>query len=253
MKKVGGKENDRSPFKGDDKLQRLHNLGVQTGRAQAFGAIKILTEYLQMKTLAEIIDSKEYLDIPGVTSIEDYFQMTGIGKSTGYKMLKAGRTLSEDELQVCGVVGLTRQDLFTYAALPEDQRLQIKDGKVVNLENADKDDIKWFIEKLLQDNKKVKDAAVDLNKENERLKKEREHLLLQIPQGDGAYEMATLDEIEGQLRLLLNLLSHFAFSAGMITDGNVKARVQGVYTTGYRAFLEFIDKWEEHCGYGVKK
>lgn len=124
----GNKENER--------LLRLQRAGVFTGRAQAFRAIKMLAEFLEWKTLAEIIEGKEYLNIPGVTTIDEYFEHIGIGKSQGYKMLKAGRALTEDELQFCGVIGLTREDLFSYAYLPEDQRLQIKDGKVVNLESC---------------------------------------------------------------------------------------------------------------------
>lgn len=152
-----------------ESLQGLHECAVKVGRIQAFRSMQLLAEFMEMKQVAQLIDSKEYLKIPGIKSIEGYFDQNGIKHRTGYNNLRIARNLEPDELQLLAALGFTRRDLLGYAALPEEKRLEIKEGKVINLESASREEIKDLIEQVVVENKQAKDEAQKSKQADKRL------------------------------------------------------------------------------------
>jgi len=154
------------------KLMQSNNVGLKTGRVQAFKAVRILSEYLEWKNIADIVNSKETLVELGFKTVDDYLEHMGIDRSTGYRNLKIVRTLTPEEVQLFGQIGLSRKDLLGYASLPEEQRLQIKEGKVINLEKADREDIRQILEDLVSEKKKKDDELAAQKKASERVQKD---------------------------------------------------------------------------------
>ena len=52
--------------KEEEKALRGAYSALKGGRVQAFRAMGLLAEYLEWKTMAEAIDNKDYLNIPGL-------------------------------------------------------------------------------------------------------------------------------------------------------------------------------------------
>jgi len=170
-------------------LQKSNQIGQKSGRAQAFRAMQLLNEYLAWKTISDVIDNKEYLNIPGVTTVDEYIAYLGFGRSTTYNNLKIAHTLTPESVQLFAQIGLTRKDLLGIASLPDEQRLKIKEGKIINLENADREEIRSIIEdlaaesrdkdRILQDKQKMLNRAheredkldIELRETKEQLKK----------------------------------------------------------------------------------
>ncbi|GFO61185.1 hypothetical protein GMST_35100 [Geomonas silvestris] len=150
---------DQEMEKMKESLQGVHECALKVGRIQAFRSMQLLAEFMEMKQLAQLIDSKNYLKIPGVKSIDDYFEQQGIKRRTGFNDLKIARNLEPDEVQLLALLGFTRRDLLGYASLPEEKRLEIKEGKVINLESASREEIKDLIEQVVVENKQAKDEA----------------------------------------------------------------------------------------------
>jgi len=81
-----------------------------------------------------------------------------------------------------GTVGFTRRDLLSYASLPEEKRLEIREGKVLNIESASREEIKDVIEEIIAEahktkeeaDKAVTDAASDLKAKDKVLKSKEE-------------------------------------------------------------------------------
>ncbi|EKD36782.1 MAG: hypothetical protein ACD_75C01374G0005 [uncultured bacterium] len=160
---------DQELAKVKESLQGVHECAVKVGRIQAFRSMQLLAEFMEMKQVAQLIDSKEYLKIPGVKSIEDYFDQQGIKHRTGYNNLRIARNLEPNELQLLAVLGFTRRDLLGYASLPEEKRLEIKEGKVINLESASREEIKDLIEQVVVENRQAKDEAQKSKQADKRL------------------------------------------------------------------------------------
>lgn len=152
-------------------------LGQISGRAQAFKAIKLIAEFLEWKQIAEIVDRKEFLKIPGVTSIGDYLESLGLGRSAAYENLKIARTLTSEEVHLLGQVGFTRKDLLGYASLPDEKRMEIREGKVINIEKADREDIREIIEQVLLENRQVKDEATKTAEAKDRVLVKKEEMI----------------------------------------------------------------------------
>jgi hypothetical protein len=130
--------------------------GVMAGRVQAFKAVGLIAEFLAWKQISQMIENKEHLNIQGVNSIEDYFEQMGIKPSTAYNNLKIARKLEVDELQTLERIGFTRKDLLGYASLPDEARMEIRDGKIINLEKADREEIRELIEQIVTENRQIK-------------------------------------------------------------------------------------------------
>lgn len=142
-----------------DGLNAVHTVGLISGRAQAFNSMKLIAEFLEYKQVAQIVDNEDYLKIPGVSSIDDYFEKLGLGRSTAFKNLKIARALTVEEVQLLGQVGFTRRDLLSYASLPEEKRLEIREGKVINIESASREEIKDVIEEVIAEAHRTKEEA----------------------------------------------------------------------------------------------
>ena len=160
-----------------ENLGRVHGVGVMAGRVQAYKTMQLMSEFLTFKQIAQIIDSGDYKLIPGVTSIDSYFEQLGIKGSTGYNNLKIARALEAEEVQLLERVGFTRRDLLNYSSLPEDARLEIREGKVINLESASKEEIKDLIEQVLIEQKQLKEDAEADTKAKDRVLKAKEDVI----------------------------------------------------------------------------
>ncbi len=160
-----------------EKIVLSNELGLMAGRLQAYKSIELLTEFLGYKQLAKIIDNKEFLKIPGITSIDGYLEALGIGRSTAFNNLKIARTLTTEEVQLLDRVGFTRRDLLNYSSLPEDARLEIKEGKLINLESASKEEIKDLIEQVLIEQKQLKEDSEADTKAKDRVLKAKEDVI----------------------------------------------------------------------------
>jgi hypothetical protein len=152
-------------------------LGQITGRAQAFKAIRLITEFLEMKQIAAIIDNKEFLKIPGVTSVNDYLEKLGLGRSVAYENLKIARKLEADEVRLLGQVGFTRKDLLGYASLPDEARMEIREGKVINLEKAGREEIREIVEQILQESRDLKEEATKTAQAKDRVLGQKEEMI----------------------------------------------------------------------------
>lgn len=160
-----------------ENLGRVHSVGVMAGRVQAYKTMQLLSEFLTFKQIAQIIDSGDYKLIPGVTSIDSYFEKLGIKGSTGYNNLKIARTLEAEEVQLLERVGFTRRDLLGYASLPEEKRLEIKEGKVINLESASREEIRDLIEQVVVETRQTREEADATIKAKDKVLKDKETLL----------------------------------------------------------------------------
>lgn len=136
MFELGREDGAREAKQALASLELSNQIGLISGRAQAFKAVRLITEFLEWKQVAEIIDNKKFLKIPGVTNIDDYLEALGLGRSTAFNNLKIARTLSPTEIQLLSQVGFTRKDLLGYASLPDEARMEIREGKVINIEKA---------------------------------------------------------------------------------------------------------------------
>jgi hypothetical protein len=86
------------------------------------------------------------------------------------------------------------------------------------------------------------------------LRQKVQHLEMQMPKKESDdWAIDPLARIHQQLDYFMNELNAFAFHPLMVGNGNIKAKVEGLYQAGYRAFLEFIHKWEEYTGHKVRK
>ena len=252
MKKEVVKVRDKE----NEKLLNVHDLGQKAGRAQAFRAIKILSEYLEWKSLVEIVDNKETLNNLGFKTIDDYLNHIGLQRSSAYNQLKIARTLTPEDVQLFGQIGLTRRTLLEYAKLPEDQRLQLKNGKVLNLETADKTEIKSLIEELIMDNKEIREMSTKtighLQNASLSFQDEIKSLRSKIPNEHsmdwawGALERIShnISEIQSNLNFLLDSKDH-----RLVANPELKARVNGLFTTAKRMLIEVFDKIDELTGY----
>ncbi|NTU43275.1 MAG: hypothetical protein HGA78_09570 [Nitrospirales bacterium] len=72
---------------------------------------------------------------------------------------------------------------------------------------------------------------------------------------DDSWAAKPLARIEEHLMRLMNELNAFAFNPLIVGNGNIKAKIEGTYQIGYRAFTEFIHKWDfwqHESTFGVK-
>lgn len=171
----------------EEKIKKSIQVGLKAGATRAFRVMGLLAEYLEWKSISEVIEKKEYLLIPGVTNQDEYIEFIGTGRSTAYNNLKIVRTLTIEEVQLLDKMGLTRKDLLGIASLPDEQRLKIKEGKIINLESADREEIRSIIEdlaaesrdkdRILQDKQKMLNRAHDReDKLDAELKETKEQL-----------------------------------------------------------------------------
>jgi hypothetical protein len=232
--------------------QKVHNLGLKTGHAQAFGAIRLLAEYLEWKAIQAIVDDTETLEKMGFSTIDEYFAEHNIKRSTGFKNLKIARELSSDEVQLCGQIGLTRTDLFTYASVPTGDRLQIKDGKLEGLENADQDEIKHFFKTFLKEYQTTKETAEKTTAERDALHKKVKELNARLPNPtDLAWAWLACDrvsediaDIQSNLNLILESTDH-----RLVDNPEFNARITGLYTMANRMLIEVFDKIDKLTGF----
>jgi|GEM_PF-4181651 len=160
MMQIGKEEGEREAKKALEAVGQSHQMGLALGRAQAFSAMKLIAEFLEWKQISQVIDNTEFLKIPGVTSIDDYLESLGFSRSAAYRNLKIARALSPIEIQLLAQVGFTRKDLLGYASLPDEARMEIREGKVINLEKADREEIREIIEQIIHEKEEAKKSLV---------------------------------------------------------------------------------------------
>ena len=158
-------------------LEKSHHLGLISGRAQAFSSMKLIAEFLEWKQVSQVIESEDYKLIQGVTSIDDYLEKLGFSRSAAFRNLKIARTLSPTEIQLLAGVGFTRKDLLGYASLPDEARMEIREGKIINIEKANREEIREVIEQVLQENRQVKEEATKTAEAKDRVLQRKEEMI----------------------------------------------------------------------------
>lgn len=208
----GDADKELTAMRGD--LLAVHSLGLVSGRAQAFSSMKLIGEFLEYKQLAQVIESEDYLKIPGVTGVDDYFEKLGLSRSAAYRNLKIARTLTVEEVSILGQVGFTRRDLLNYAALPEDKRLEIRDGKVINIETSSREEIKDMIEEVIAEAHKTKEESEALLSAKDKVLKSKQELLNKQERSLKKYEkeaavMGITPEEDAYIQQINNLKTGF--------------------------------------------
>jgi len=158
-------------------LEKSHHLGLISGRAQAFSSIKLIAEFLEWKHVSQVIETEDYKLIQGVTNIDDYLEKLGFSRSAAFRNLKIARTLSPTEIQLLAQVGFTRKDLLGYASLPDEARMEIREGKVINIEKASREEIREVIEQVLQENRHDKEEATKTAEAKDRVLRQKEEMI----------------------------------------------------------------------------
>jgi hypothetical protein len=156
-------------------------------------------------------------------------------------------------------------NVYTLLEAPEEDLKQLEEQGV--LAGKDEDELAVMSVKEMrelvnqlktQTDRIIKDRVSSLDAENKALRQKVQLLEMQIPKpDDDSWASEALSNIEKSLIEFMNHLNYFCFSPEMVgkgkVAGSIKARVEGLYQTGYRAFLEFIDKWEDYTGHKVRK
>lgn len=158
-------------------LEKSHHLGLISGRAQAFSSMKLIAEFLEWKHVSQVIESEDYKLIQGVTDVDDYLEKLGFSRSAAFRNLKIARKLSPTEIQLLAGVGFTRKDLLGYASLPDEARMEIREGKVINIEKANREEIREVIEQILLENRQVKEEATKTAEAKDRVLGQKEEMI----------------------------------------------------------------------------
>lgn len=225
-------------------------------------------EMIDTLALYEVKHRKLYKEA-GFDNFSEYCESRGISKSEGYEWVKNVESVGPKNFPVLAEkVGLNRTFFRAFALIPyEIQQAAIKgdaieiDGKAYDF-SGNGDSINNLVISLVEHADKIKsEAQQSLSalqsqvKNNARRIKELE---MQIPKpDDDSWASEPLSNIEKSLIEFMNHMNYFCFSPELVgkgkVAGNIKAKVEGLYQTGYRAFLGFIDKWEDYTGHKVKK
>jgi len=233
MMEIGREHGALEAKKALESVDLSMQLGQIAGRAQAFKSIKLIAEFLEWKHIAEIIDRKDFLNIQGLTNIDDYLESLGLGRSVAYTNLKIARTLSVEEIRLLGQVGFTRKDLLGYASLPDEARMEIREGKIINIEKAGREEIREIIEQVLQDSRQMKEETVKdiaakdrvLSKKQEMINQQEQEIIqleskiegLEVSMGVPKEEMAYCKRVEELgMRLYANLAQVRALAEGEV-------------------------------------
>jgi len=158
MFKLGQEDGALQARRAEEKLGKVQKRGLLTGQARAFKVMRLLAERLEIASVIEVVENKKHLDFEGIDSLDDYLKAHGLSRSKYYEEKKIAK-LSEDEVQILGQLNLTRKDLLSYASLPDEKRLAIREGKIINLESAKREDIRALIEDLVEDKRQVEEEA----------------------------------------------------------------------------------------------
>lgn len=243
-----------------DELKNVYFCGQETGKAQAFKLVRLITEYMEWKSILGICESKETLKKKGFKSVDDYLQSNGLTRAHAYKRFKIVRALPEDDVYFCGQLGFTHKDLYAYASLPEDDRHAIHE----RISKADKSEIKDLIEHMLDKHKsELADQKKQFEKEAKNIQKaldftatERDYYKEKLEEiGSMMPDNPNLDKaakqmamIESLFEKLTNALTGFVLEPDMVDDDDLHAVVTGFYSRMNDRFLRFIHRWEEYTG-----
>lgn len=225
-------------------------------------------EMLDALALYEIRHRELYREA-GYDSFAEYCESKGISKSEGYEWAKHVESVGPENFPVLAEkVGLNRTFFRAFALIPREiQQAAIKgdaievDGKTYDF-SGDGNSIKNLVISLVKHADKIKSesqgqlSALQTEvKNNARRIKELE---MQLPKpDDDSWASEPLANIERSLIEFMNYMNSFCFSPELVgkgkVAGSIRAKIEGFYQTGYRAFLEFIDKWEDYTGHRVRK
>jgi hypothetical protein len=232
------------------------------------GAIdKAFNEMLEALALHEIKYRELYREA-GFNSFSDYCESRGIPKSEGYEWAKHVETAGPENFPVLAEkVGLNHRFFRAFALIPQEiQQAVIKgdtlevDGKAYDFSGSG-DAVKNLVIGLVKHSEKVKSEAQErisaLQAQMKNDARRIKTLEMQLPKADDdSWASEPISSIEKSLIEFMNHMNYFCFSPELVgkgkVAGNIKAKVEGLYQTGYRAFLEFIDKWEDYTGHPAK-
>jgi len=158
------------------------------GRAQAFCAMKLLAEWLEWKHISQVIATRQFVNIqikdpknPDVTksisTVDEYLEHLGFPRAAAFRNLKKARVLTAEEVSLLGQIGLSRKDLFNYASLPDEKRIEIREGKIINLDKANREEIREIIEQILSESRQIKENTEKSLHEKDRVLRDKEQVL----------------------------------------------------------------------------
>ncbi len=161
-------------------------------------------------------------------------------ESNWSKVITLMNSFSPDDLAEIDEKGIDGKPLLDYEYVSAREFQQIINDYKSQLNDADTEAHNKYKSQLESAEKRIK------------------ALEMQIPKpDDDNWASEPLSSIEKSLIEFMNHMNYFCFSPELVgkgkVAGSIRARVEGLYQTGYRAFLEFIDKWESYTGHKVKK
>ena len=144
----------------------------QGGQVQAYDFIDKTVRMAKMATLKRIKDSQAYKEVEEAGGTwAGYCKLIGFSIRKVDEDLKNLETFGEEFLEASHRLGLGYRDLATIRALPDETRLQITDGKIVNLESASKKEIREAVEDLIiRHGQETKRLTTQLEEKEKKLK-----------------------------------------------------------------------------------
>lgn len=162
------------------------------GQAQAFAFIETFGRVAAIAKLKQVKETGAYKQHHGTW--EAFCSSLGFTRRKIDIDIQNLETLGADFLAASDRLGLGYRDLAALRALPEDARLQITDGRVVNLEEASKQEIRLLVEDLAARHSTEKRRLVDESAETARK--------LARVEGDLRTETAQNDQLKTRVRTL---------------------------------------------------
>ncbi len=240
-----------------DITKKVQQVILKTGHAQAFFMAKHLFNFLGWKAIQAIADNKEVLKKMGFSTIDEYFEAANIKRRTGYNNLKIARNLSEEEIKLFAQIGLTRKDLLAYAKLPEEDRLKIKEGRIINLEKADRLEIRRLFDDLLEEHKEEINDQKKLTKEAtnkahsfeilmKQQSEEMKKLMEELPKIEGTEVDQILAYASYHFDRFSSYLDYLRFEKMELKDGEMVAKMGGELHKWNLRVLHKIDELEKY-------
>lgn len=241
------KENERSPLlptaqsELDQKIKVCQRAAYH---AEAFNAMELINRGMKMQAIRSIAEHAEVLEKAGFTRLEDFFDFLGINARTGYRLKKIAEAFSDEELTQLQSMGLSQRGILKLASLPP--------GQLPDLKNADDPaELKATINALIKESQDIKDAALKVGQENEKLHKNVKELKARLPHQHGmdwawlniSYANQHISNFHSSMNLLLDSKDH-----RLVGNPEFKARMKALYETFYRTSIEVFHKINELFG-----
>ncbi|MBW2618504.1 MAG: hypothetical protein JRC92_06490, partial [Deltaproteobacteria bacterium] len=146
-KELAAAEKDRAVAEKEARRMALE-ITLLGGQAQAFDFQAHLSSLAGLVKLKQIKESLAYKDV-GDGTWAGFLKTLGFGRRKIDEDIKNLEAFGGRFLESAHRLGLGYRDLAKLRALPEEARLQITDGKVVNLDKAKRGEVRELVEDLI--------------------------------------------------------------------------------------------------------